>query len=50
MAVDPKMIRAIMDWEGPKSLDDMRSLMGLTHYYRRFIRNFSHIAYPMTSL
>ena len=50
ITVDPKEIRAIMEWVAPKNVDVVRYFMGLTGYYRRFIRNFSQIAYPITSL
>jgi len=48
--VDIEKIKTIMEWAPPKNVDEVRSLMGLVAYYRRFIRKFSHIAYPMTSL
>lgn len=50
IAVDPEKITDIMEWEAPKNVDEVRSFMGLVGYYRRFIRNFSCIAYPITSL
>ena len=50
ITVDLENIRAIMEWVAPKNVDEMRSSMGLAGYYKRFIRNFSHISYPITSL
>ena len=32
IAIDPKKIRAIMEWVAPKSVDEVRSFMGLASY------------------
>lgn len=48
--VDLETIRAIMEWASPKSVDKLRSFMGLEGYYRRFIKRFSQISYRITSL
>ena len=48
--IDPKKIKAIEDWPVPKDVTDVRSFMGITGYYRRFIEGFSRIANPITSL
>jgi hypothetical protein len=43
-------VKAIRQWPPPKSVDEVRSFLGLAGYYRKFIRNFSLLAAPMTDL
>ena len=50
ISVDPKKIKEIEDWPVPKDVTNVRSFMGITGYYRRFIEWFSRIANPITSL
>ena len=50
LAVDPDKIRSIMEWPTPKDVLDIRSFIGLTGYYRRFIKGFSKIGCPITAL
>ena len=50
IVVDPEKVRAIMEWETLRNVYVARYFMGFVIYYRRFIRNFSHISYVVTSL
>eukprot|EP00253_Pinus_taeda_P010862 PITA_10862 len=50
IVVDPQKIKTIMEWPIPKDVADIRSFMGLAGYYRRFVKGFSRVAYPITSL
>ncbi|GKE43801.1 putative reverse transcriptase domain-containing protein [Tanacetum coccineum] len=48
--VDPSKVESIKNWKTPESSTEIRSFLGLTSYYRRFIENFSKIAKPLTLL
>ena len=48
--VDPSKIKAIESWSAPKTPTEIRQFLGLASYYRRFIKNFSSIAKPLTTL
>ena len=48
--VDSEKVEAVMSWERPKSVFEIRSFLGLAGYYRRFIEDFSRLASPMTRL
>nr|GEX47464.1 putative reverse transcriptase domain-containing protein [Tanacetum cinerariifolium] len=48
--VDPAKIDPIKDWASPKTPTEIRRLLGLVGYYRRFIERFSKIAKSMMKL
>ena len=48
--MDPDKIRAIMEWNVPNDVSNVRSFMGIIGYYQKFIEGFSKITNPITSL
>ena len=50
VSVDLEKVKAVMSWERPKSVFEIRSFLGLVGYYKRFIEDFSRLATPMTIL
>ena len=49
--MDPSKIAGVRDWpETLHSVKDVRSVLGVLGFQRPFIRNFAHIAKPLTDL
>lgn len=47
---NPKKVETIMNFPHPKTLKDLRSFLGLSGFYRRFIKDYAKLAKPLTSL
>ena len=50
ISADPKKVMAVSDFPKPTDLKSLRSFLGLTSYYRRFVPCFSSVAQPLYSL
>ncbi|XP_057550548.1 uncharacterized mitochondrial protein AtMg00860-like [Amaranthus tricolor] len=50
ISVDLAKVEAVRSWSSPKNVTEVRSFLGLAGYYHRFVKDFSRIARPMTSL
>lgn len=50
VATDPEKIEAIKTWPCPRNLKELRSFLGFSGYYRRFIKDYSQIAKPLNEL
>jgi hypothetical protein len=43
-------VKAVAEWPEPKNVRDIRAFLGTTGYYRKFIKDFSRIASPLSDL
>ena len=47
---DPKKVEAVQQWPMPVTVTNVRSFLGLTNYYRRFLEGYARIARPLNNL
>jgi len=50
LATDPEKIQLVKDWPTPTTLRHVRCFLGLTGYYRKFLKDYAKTATPLTSL
>ncbi|KAK2879334.1 hypothetical protein Q8A73_005098 [Channa argus] len=47
---DPQKIEALKTWPRPQTLKELKSFLGFSGYYRRFVQDYSKIVKPLTKL
>jgi len=50
ISMEQDKVKAIEEWPIPSTITAVRSFLGLAGYYRRFVKDFSKIASPLTDL
>ncbi|KAK3556252.1 hypothetical protein QTP70_007146 [Hemibagrus guttatus] len=48
--MDVVKVRAVTDWPAPITVRELQRFLGFANFYRCFIRNYSSVAGPLTSL
>jgi len=48
--MEAKKVDGVLSWPQPKNVKDIRKLLGLANYYRRFIKDFTQVARPINVL
>ena len=47
---NPNKVEAVLQWPVPVTVTDVRSFLGLTNYFRRFLKGYAKITKPLTNL
>jgi len=48
--MEKEKVDGVLSWPQPKTMKDVRKFLGLTNYYRRFIKDFARVARPLNML
>jgi hypothetical protein len=47
---DPQKVQAVQDWAQPRDVSQLRSFLGLTNYFSKYIEHYARVALPLTAL
>jgi len=48
--MEKEKVDRVLSWPEPRNVKDVRKFLGLTNYYRKFIKDFARLARPMNVL
>ena len=47
---DPRKLEGVKDFPVPRSIKNVQSFLGLTGYYRRFVKNYAQLSLPLNEI
>jgi hypothetical protein len=50
VSTDESKIKSVHSWPQPTNLKELRGFLGLSGYYRKFIRHYAILSQPLTAL
>lgn len=48
--MDPQKIHAVSSWPVPQNIPEVRSFLGFTNYFRKFVQGYASLVGPLTDL
>ena len=45
-----RLVKAVQEWPTPKNVKEVQRFLGLSNFYRRFMKNYSNAVVPLTNL
>ena len=48
--MDPGKIKAVVEWETPRTVKEVQAFLGFANFYRCFIKDCSHVVTPLTEV